>query len=94
MQVTGTNLVVEGSGTGGFTIEHVLDGDFVVSVKVPPDADGFNRTNAVQAVKQLLERLVQTGALPDKMPDGENQDGRAATVAASPNSPSDRADRS
>ncbi|HEV7434506.1 MAG TPA: hypothetical protein VGO22_06510 [Pseudorhizobium sp.] len=94
MKITGTDVIVEGRGTGGLTVEYVLEGGFVVSVKVPADAEGYTRTNAVREVKRLLERLVQTGALPKEMVDGENQDGQASTMAASPNSPRDRAGRS
>jgi hypothetical protein len=51
-----------------------------------------NRTNAVQQAKSYLQRLVRDDALPDEMADGENQDGRAATMASSSNSPAHRAD--
>jgi hypothetical protein len=90
MAITGTQLISEGSGTGGYTVEYVDDAGAVVSVRFASGFDGINRTNAVGQAKMYLHRIVTENMLPDRMENGENQDGRAATIASSPNPPSER----
>jgi hypothetical protein len=92
MKIQGVQVIAEGSGTGGHTVEFIDDTGVVVSLRFPDNHAGVNRTNAVQQAKKYLQRLVQDDVLPDDMTDGENQDGRAATMASSPNSPALRAD--
>lgn len=93
MTITGVQVISEGSGTAGHTVEFVDDSGAVVSVRFSSQRGGVNRTNAVQEAKTYLQRLVNENMLPDEMAQGENQDGRAATMASSPNSPSQRADK-
>jgi hypothetical protein len=82
MQIVGINLISEGSGTAGFTVEYVEASGSVVSIRLAPSLATVNRTNAVEFAKRMLEELVQTNALPNQIRDGKNQDGRAATIAA------------
>lgn len=90
MKITGTQTIAEGSGTAGHTVEYVFDSGAVLSVRFSKDQAEVNRTNPVNQAKQFLERVVQEGVLPEQMDDGENVDGRAATMASSPNSPAER----
>jgi len=83
MKIVGVQLIAEGSGTGGYTVEFVDAAGSVVAVRFAADADHVNRTNAVQQAKAFLHRLVDEDLLPDEMAEGRNQDGRAATVAES-----------
>ncbi|MCJ8517678.1 hypothetical protein ABID21_000809 [Pseudorhizobium tarimense] len=91
MKVTGMDVIVEGRGTGGHTVEYVLEGGIVVSVSTPKGTPEINRTNAVARAKALLRQIVEEDILPEDMPDGVNQDGEASVMAQSPNSPRDRA---
>jgi hypothetical protein len=91
MAIQGVQVIAEGSGNGGHTVEFVDDIGVVTSIRFPDSQSDVNRTNAVQQAKSYLQRLVNEDLLPDAMTDGENQDGRAATMASSPNSPSERA---
>jgi len=83
MSIVGVQVITEGSGTGGYTVEFVDGAGNVVSVRFAAAADHVNRTNAVQQAKDFLHRLVHDDSLPDEMANGKNQDGRAATVAES-----------
>jgi hypothetical protein len=90
MAITGTQLISEGSGTGGYTVDFVDDAGAVISIRFASSFQGINRTNAVEQAKMYLHRIVAEDMLPDRLENGENQDGRAATIASSPNSPSGR----
>ncbi len=92
MTVQGVQVITEGSGTAGLTVEFVDHLDNVLSIRFSGKDGSVNRTNAVQQAKRYLRGLVEDDALPDEMTDGDNQDGRAATMASSPNSPTDRAE--
>jgi hypothetical protein len=91
VKITGVQVIAEGSGTAGHTVEFVDDEGVVVSIRLSGKRSEVTRTNAVQEAKSYLHQLVRENVLPDEMTDGENQDGRAATMASSPNSPSHRA---
>jgi hypothetical protein len=88
----GVQVITEGSGTSGLTVEFIDDVDNVLSVRFSGKHGSVNRTNAVQQAKSFLQALIDGDALPDEMTNGDNQDGRAATIASSPNSPTDRAE--
>ncbi|MGN7294167.1 hypothetical protein [Rhizobium sp. SAFR-030] len=85
MSIVGTQVIAEGSGTSGYTVEFIDQSGDVISVSLRSGTRGVNRTNAVGKAKELLSRLVQNNDLPDEMIDGANQDGRAATVASDTN---------
>ncbi|MFD1746781.1 hypothetical protein ACFSE1_15000 [Rhizobium helianthi] len=82
MSIVGTQVIAEGSGTAGYTVEFVEDSGDVVSVSLRSNASGVNKTNAVAKAKEFLNRIVASDALPDEMVDGKNQDGRAATMSS------------
>ncbi|MCJ8518869.1 hypothetical protein ABID21_001763 [Pseudorhizobium tarimense] len=92
MKITGIQTIAEGSGTAGHTVEYVFDSGAVVAVRFSGEQAEVNRTNAVSQAKLFLERVVREGVLPEQMEDGENVDGRAATMASSPASPAQRLD--
>jgi len=81
MEIVGVDLISEGSGTAGYTVEFVEASGSVISIRLDPSLHEVNRTNAVKLAKKMLEELVSTDALPDEIRDGKNQDGRAATIA-------------
>lgn len=81
MKIVGVNLISEGSGTAGFTVEFVEAEGSVISVRLDPKLGSVSRSNAVAVAKRLLEQLVATNALPEHIHHGKNQDGRAATIA-------------
>jgi hypothetical protein len=85
MSIVGTQVIAEGSGTAGYTVEFIEQSGDVISVSLRSGTGGVNRTNAVGKAKELLSRLVQNNELPDEMIDAQNQDGRAATVASDTN---------
>ncbi|MBT9369118.1 hypothetical protein [Rhizobium sp. CSW-27] len=83
MSIVGTQVIAEGSGNAGYTVEFIeQDGD-VISVSLRSQTSGVNRTNAVAKAKEFISRMVRDNELPDEMVDAENQDGRAATMASS-----------
>lgn len=83
MSIVGTQVIAEGSGNAGYTVEFIeQDGD-VISVSLRSQTSGVNRTNAVAKAKEFLSRVVRDDELPDEMVDAETQDGRAATMARS-----------
>ena len=83
MKIVGVQLIAEGSDTGGYTVEFVDAAGSVLAVRFAANTDHVNRTNAVQQAKAFLHRLVDEDVLPNEMAEGQNQDGRAATVAES-----------
>jgi hypothetical protein len=83
MSIVGTQVIAEGSGNAGYTVEFIAQGGDVISVSLRSGASDVNRTNAVAKAKEYLAHLVNSNELPDEMIDAENQDGRAATVASS-----------
>lgn len=92
MKIQGVQVIAEGSGTAGHTVEFIDEAGVAVSIRFPQSHSEVNRTNVVQQAKTYLQLLVKKDVLPDEMSDAENQDGRGATMASSPNSPSHRAD--
>jgi hypothetical protein len=80
MMIVGTQLITE-VDDNGLTVEFVDDRGNVVSVRLT--GSGATRQTAVSEAKRLLERLVASGTLPDRLHDAKNQDGRAATLASS-----------
>ncbi len=80
--ITGTQMISEVRGAG-ITVEYIDDADNVVSVRLAARNGAVNRSNAVAEARALLERLVASGALPDRLENPQNQDGRAATLASS-----------
>ena len=92
MKIQGIQVIAEGSGTAGHTVEFVDEAGVVISIRFPQSQSDVNRTNAVQQAKSYLQHLVENDVLPNEMTGGENQDGRAATMASSSNSPTHRAD--
>ncbi|MDO1584244.1 hypothetical protein [Rhizobium oryzicola] len=82
MTIVGTQVIAEGSGQSGYTVEFVSEQGDVVSVSLRGQDGAVNRNNAVAKAKVFLEDLVRAGTLPDELVDGENQDGRAATMAS------------
>jgi hypothetical protein len=82
VQIVGVDLISEGSGTAGFTVEFIEASGSVISIRIDPRLETVNRSNAVKFAKEMLEELVTSNALPDEIRGGKNQDGRAATVAA------------
>lgn len=93
MAIVGVQVIGEGSGTAGYTVEFVDDAGDVTAVRFTTQTKGVNRTNAVRQAKQYLERLVHEDMLPDEMTDGKNQDGRGATMAASVDSSASQASK-
>jgi hypothetical protein len=91
MAIKGVQVITEAGRTAGLTVEFVDDLGTIVSVRFSGRDGGINRTNAVQQAKSYLKHLVESDTIPDEMHDGDNQDGRAATIASSPNSPTKRA---
>jgi hypothetical protein len=91
MTINGVQVIAEGSGQAGHTVEFVDDEGVVLSIRFSSNRTEVNRTNAVQQAKSYLQQLVRQDVLPDEMTDGENQDGRAATMASSEDSPAHRA---
>jgi hypothetical protein len=91
MAIEGIQVITEGSDTGSLTVEYVDDGGNVLSLRFSGQDSSVNRTNAVQEAKRYLKDLVEKDMIPDEMTQGDNQDGRAATIASSPGSPTDRA---
>ncbi|MCY1665983.1 hypothetical protein OU993_10920 [Rhizobium sp. SL86] len=87
MSIVGTQVIAEGSGNAGYTVEFIEDSGDVISVSLRSEASGANRTNAVAKAKELLSRVVASDALPDEMIDADNQDGRAATMASARGNP-------
>lgn len=82
MSIVGTQVIAEGSGNAGYTVEFIEDSGDVVSVSLRSNTSGVNRTNAVLKAKEFLSRIVESDALPDEMVEGKNQDGRASTMAS------------
>ena len=81
MEIVGVDLISEGSGTAGYTVEFVEASGSVISIRLDPSLTEINRTNAVKVAKEMLQELVSADALPDEIRNGKNQDGRAATIA-------------
>lgn len=82
MTIVGTQIIAEGSGNAGYTVEFIEESGDVVSVSMRSQTSGINRTNAVSKAKEFLSRIVESDELPDEMVDAKNQDGRAATMAS------------
>lgn len=91
MSIVGTQVIREGSGNAGYTVEFVEDSGDVVSVSLRSQASGINRTNAVSKAKEFLSRIVETDELPDEMVNAKDEDGRMATMGSDKSS--DRADQ-
>lgn len=87
MSIVGTQVIAEGNGTAGYTVEFVGDSGDVISVSLRSKTSEVNRTNAVAKAKEFLGRVVSSNELPDEMVDGEEQDGRGATTASDDRTP-------
>jgi hypothetical protein len=87
MSIVGTQVIAEGSGNAGYTVEFIEDNGDVISVSLRSKTDDINRTNAVAKAKEFLSRVVSADELPDQMIDGEAQDGRGAATASSRGTP-------
>jgi hypothetical protein len=83
MSIVGTQVIAEGGGKAGYTVEFIAQGGDVISVSLRSGASDVNRTNAVAKAKEYLAHLVNSNELPDNMIDDANQDGRSATAVSS-----------
>ncbi|WP_137134485.1 hypothetical protein [Rhizobium sp. FKY42] len=81
MSIVGTQVIAEGSGNAGYTVEFVEDNGDVVSVTLRSDTAGINRNNAVSKAKEFLSQIVESDALPDKMVEGERKEAQSSTMA-------------
>lgn len=82
MSIVGTNVIAEGSGNAGYTVEFVEGNGDIVSVSLRSDTMGLTRSNAVLRAKEFLNRLVESNDLPDEMVESNNQDGRGTTMSS------------
>jgi hypothetical protein len=67
MSIVGTQVIAEGGGNAGYTVEFVEDGGNVVSVSLRSNTSELTRGNAVSKAKEFLSRIVAQGELPDEM---------------------------
>ncbi|SIQ12415.1 hypothetical protein SAMN05880590_102139 [Rhizobium sp. RU35A] len=81
MSIVGTQVITEGSGNDGFTVEFIEQSGDVISVSLRSQGEAVNRTNAVARAKALLARVIHDDDLPEEMMEGKDQDGRTATLA-------------
>ena len=70
MQIMGTQVIAEGGGKLGYTVEFVADRGDVISVSLRSATGDLNRTNAVERAKALLTDAISNKALPDQDVDG------------------------
>lgn len=70
MHIMGTQVIAEGGGKLGYTVEFVADRGDVISVSLRSGASEINRTNAVERAKALLTDAISSNALPDEDVDG------------------------
>ena len=82
MSIVGTQVIAEGGGNAGYTVEFVEENGDVVSVSLRSDTTGITRSNAISKAKEFLCRLVESDALPNEMVETNNQDGRGATMSS------------
>ena len=81
MSIVGTQVIAEGGGNAGYTVEFVEENGDVVSVSLRSSTDGLNRTNAVLKAKEFLSRIVESDALPEEMVEGKSQDWNSSSMA-------------
>ncbi|MCO5731743.1 hypothetical protein [Rhizobium sp. SSA_523] len=93
MSIVGTQVIAEGSGNAGYTVEFVEENGDVISVSLRSKTADVNRGNAVAKAKEFLGRVVSSGELPDEMVDADNQDGRGAAVASTHQTRQDKEDQ-
>lgn len=67
MSIVGTQVIAEGGGNAGYTVEFVEDGGNVVSVSLRSKTSDLTRGNAVSKAKEFLSRIVSQDELPDEM---------------------------
>lgn len=82
MNIVGTQVIAEGSGNAGYTVEFIAKGGDVISVSLRSGAADVNRGNAVAKAKEYLAHLVNNNELPDEMIGDENDDNHAATMVS------------
>jgi hypothetical protein len=90
MATTGRQVISKGSGTGGYTVDFVDDAGAVISIRFATSLKASTPRMLLRQAKMYLHRILADDMLPDKLENGENQDSRAATIASSANSPSER----
>lgn len=67
MSIVGTQVIAEGGGKAGYTVEFVEEDGNVVSVSLRSNTSELTRGNAIAKAKEFLGRIVSQGELPDEM---------------------------
>jgi hypothetical protein len=80
MSIVGTQVIAEGGGKAGYTVEFVEENGNVVSVSLRSNTSELTRGNAIAKAKEFLGRIVSQGELPDEMVEAPaHEDARPGT---------------